>query len=219
MNSKRTFKNFFITRVPIFILLFILSFSLSFLAFNLRFALKEYEKIQVFSTTYGLRYNYGEEMQSDLKSDGVLDVFLYDYHPETNNLYTYFTTHGAKSDFHLINLQTLEEMQDVVQDYYLELDEAVMGELDESLILGYNFYNYENSRYGIALYQHFDSEYNNKFTYEEAYAFCDNNGEGDSYYLLINKNSVNIKGYNESATTKNTFKALNWLLERFNHEI
>lgn len=217
MNSSRTFKNFFLTRIPLFVLLFIFSFSASFVAFNFRFALKDDEKIQVFSTTYGVLDDYSSDLQKDLANEGVLDVFLYDYHPATRNLYTYFTSHGAKSDFHILNLQTLQEMEDVVDDHYLKLDEQVINELNLDLLRDYEFYEYESATYGFALYKHLDVNYNNKFSYEEAYKFKDDTNQGHDFYLLINKNSVNIKGYNDKATTKNAFSALNWLLARFNN--
>ena len=216
-KNKSSFNSFFMHNTPLFIVLYLFIFSSVYTLFNRHFALKNHEKVQIFSITYGVKDNYGSALSSALKEDGVLDVMLYNYDKDERNLYNYFITMGGKSDLHIISGQTLAELQDVISDYYLPLTHEVLQAINAPTINNYEQYYFEENAYGFALFKDGDDNYNNQFNYAEAYNF-QNTNTSDDYYLLINKKSVNIAPFNAESLTSNALKALNWLMEHFSHE-
>lgn len=216
--KEAKFTNFFFQKAPLLLVGYLLIFSISFTTYNNRFALKENEKIQVFSTTYGIKHSFGPSMVTDLEAEGVLDVLLYDYHPAEGNLYKYFTTLGMKSDFHILSETTLSEFKDVVTDYYLPLFPALNNEIPGALLVNYEYYEFEEVAYGLKIFDHTKLTRSESQAFSDIYEFGEEGRYNDNYYLLLNKKSVNLKGYNEEAVTKNAFRALRWLLERYSNE-
>ena len=90
--------------------------------------------------------------------------------------------------------------------------------LFRSVMHEYELFKYDNIAYGFAVYLSNNNEYNTKHPYENSYYFKEENNEKEDFYLLINKESSNIKGFNEKAKTNTAFLALNWLMEYFYYE-
>lgn len=218
MKTNKKIGSFLTSNAPLLIVMYFLITSVSYLGFNKRFALKDYEKIQIFSATYGIKNNYGPTLLDSLKDQEVHDVLLYDYSPYEKKFYDYYTTMGAKSDFHIMPKTALVDMKDVVIDYYLPLDEEVFKSINSEVMHEYELFKYDNIAYGFAVYLSNNNEYNTKHPYENSYYFKEENNEKEDFYLLINKESSNIKGFNEKAKTNTAFLALNWLMEYFYYE-
>lgn len=62
--------------------------------------IKSTEKINFFAETYGYKENtLDEDLKTALKDDGVVEVNLYSYAPESGNLDKAYDAYGASSDF------------------------------------------------------------------------------------------------------------------------
>jgi|GEM_PF-6509176 len=219
MNNKKRVQTFFLAKMPFLIVLYIFVTSLTFSVYNARFALRDNEKIQIFATTYGIKNNsFVNELLEELQDAGVMDVMLYDYSPATPRYYDFFTAQGLKSDFHIMPGAVLRDMQDVVNDYYVVLDANLKAMFINNGLDKYDFFTYDTNDIGLAIYKENEVAYNNNFTYADAFTFMSPNGESDDFYLLINRASLNIVGYNDKATTTHAFRAFAWLLERFANE-
>ena len=149
------------------------------------------QRFSIFFCAYGLKEErYKNELYEELKEDGVLQVNYFDYLLDDSKIVTYYTSYGERSDINIMSEKDVKDMQEVIAEHYIPLTNDLLTEL--GLDAKYARYAYENTEYGIKIYDKEDISYNSSFSYQEWINFSNDKGDTDSFFILIRKNSVNF---------------------------
>ena len=169
---------------------FAVFFLLFFFIFQNVYKIKPYQKIDFFWAAYGLKDRYyQQEILKEYEGDGLLEINMYDYPLTDPKIYDYYQAYGENSDFVILSEGDVISMQEVVKDKFMKLNDLLT---DCPSINNYDVYQYEESYYGIKLFDKDNDTYNDKYYYLEHVDFISQSHESSSYYLLVNQNSINF---------------------------
>ena len=158
--------------------------------FRQMYAPKRYEQLNFFYAAYGLKDNsIHEKMQKALEDKNCFEVNYYDYSRNDKKIYEYYSSLKDNCDFFVFSEQDLIDMKEVIKSEFKVVDENLLKRI--SLPSYYSLYSYENINYGIKLIDKDDQSYNEKTKFDSLINYSLNNN-ADSFYLLININSVNF---------------------------
>ena len=188
------------------LVIFILSFTSWYLILNAIDSVKQYEKIQIFSSCYGLKNKkFSDELREYLKDDKVLEIDTYTYNPYDSNISKYYDKFGYSSDLVILREQDLLDMKETVSINYLPIDDEYLKYITSNNL---DYFAYESKNYGIEIYNHSKDE----LEFENLFEFKVEN-KTDNYYLMINNSSINIGKYSQYSQTDNALKTLEYLFD------
>lgn len=165
------------------------------------------QRFSIFFCAYGLKEErHKDELFEQLKDEGVLQVNYFDYLLNDSKIVTYYSAYGEMSDINIMSERDITDMKEVIANHYLPLSNDLLNEL--GLDAKYARYAYENTEYGIKIYDKEDASYNDNLSYQEWINFSNDNGDTDSFYILIRKNSVNF-----GKSTTYGIKGLKYLID------
>lgn len=158
--------------------------------FRQMYAAKPYEQLTIFYAAYGLKDDsFHNKMQKDLEDKACYEINYYDYSRSDKKIYEYYSSVKDNCDFFVFGEQDLVDMKEVVKEQFKVIDEDLAKNIN--LPSYYEYFSYEEGNYGIKLVDKENSEYNQKTKFDSLINYSLNN-QSDSFYLLINKDSVNF---------------------------
>ena len=183
----RTYLTYYGWTIVVFLIIFWAGF---YFIFRQMYAAKRYEQLNFFYAAYGLKDDsIHNKMQKALEDKSLYEVNYYDYSRIDKKIYEYYSATKDNCDFFVFSEQDLIDMKEVVKEEFKPLDEDLLKRIN--LPSYYSLYTYENINYGIKLIDKDDQEYNSKTKFDSLINYSLNNDK-DSFYLLININSINF---------------------------
>ena len=186
-NKGKSYFYYFGWTIPTFLVVFFLMF---FLIFQFVYRVKPYQKVDYFIAAYGLndRY-YQNEILKRFEKDGLVEVNIHDYPMGDAKLYEYYQAYGEKSDFVILSEGDVSSMKEVIKTKFTPIDNL---KSDCPAISKYDSYKFDAVSYGIKIFDDKDDSYNQKYNFTSHINFTAEGKERSSYYLLVNKESVNF---------------------------
>ena len=168
------------------ILVFIVSFFLMFFfIFQAMFYVKRTERIELFIAAHGLKDDgYHTVVEKTFKDKGLIEMNIYSYIENDQNIYNYFSANGENADYIIFSETNVKDLQDYVLDNYFNINK--LSE-DVPSITKFDTYSYEDTPVGIKIYDGKDASYNEKYKFSNIIEFSE-----ESYYLLIDSGSPNF---------------------------
>ena len=178
---KENFKNYLTYSWYIVLLICLFSYVFSYYVVDY---LTRYKDEEVFSLFVTSKEVINEELDDIIlnkyKKDGIELVNIYNFKYNDKYISSYYENFGKKSDLLILYKSDLTDMKEYIDNEYM-----IIQNIDLS---NYKTYSYNDKIYGIEIYS--NNEDNN--SYLSTY-FNFNDGNNDSSYLLINKNSIHFK--------------------------
>ncbi len=164
---------------------------------------KNYERLNFFSEAGAIIDN---NLEADIlkNHNQILEVNYYAYSPNNMDINSLFEAFGLDSDILIMRESNLKDLDYVISDVFVGFDKEKSIELDT--------YSYSNYVYGYKLYDVNNQTYNEKFNFSQFISFVPN---VDSYYLVLNKKSVNIGKYNSLSVTSYALEVYKEILLRY----
>lgn len=188
-EERRTFFAYFGWTIPVFLAVF---WVMYFFIFNQIYAVKPFEKLTFFYAAYGLKEtSFHEDMRKELEATPCYEVNYYDYSLNDSTIYTKYSAVKDSCDFFIFSEHDLNEIGDTIGNNFKQVDDNQELFSQVELSAHYTFYLHSGIKYGIKLFDKDDEVYNEatKFKNYINFTFGD---KKDSFYLVINKNSVNF---------------------------
>lgn len=179
------------------------------------FRIKPNEEIILFTSAYNIDREKESEMKEYLSEYGVRKVTYTIYPAEEQNYSAVLLLKGLGDADLLILRKTDLESLDCAR-YFVPIDESLMNKYAQGQ--EWDFYNKNDTNYGIMIYQKDNDSYNDKLCFDDWLQFSQED-TSDDYYLLINVASKNIGEY--SLNTKNdknsetALRAFGFLLDKY----
>ena len=178
------------------ILVFIAGFFLIFFfIFQARFAVKRTQRVDLLIAAHGLKdYDYSKKIQKQFKSQGLIEFNVYAYLEDDPNVFNYFSANGEKADFVVFSETNLNDLKEYLPNNYVPLSDIVKV-VDK--VNNFETYKYEETSYGIKLFDKENDTYNNKYKFKDFIEFIKEGTDKENYYLLIDKESPNFDETNK----------------------
>ncbi len=178
------------------ILVFVAGFFLIFFfIFQAMFAVKRTQRVDLFIAAHGLKdYDYSKKIQKQFKSQGLIEFNVYSYLEEDPNVFDYFSANGEKADFVVFSETNLNDLKEYLPANYVPLS-SIATVVDK--VNNFGSYKYEETSYGIKLFDKENDTYNNKYKFKDFIEFTKEGVEKENYYLLIDKESPNFDETNK----------------------
>lgn len=188
--NKRQRINFFTYygwTIPLFLVGFWVTF---YFIYNNVYAPKKYEKLVMFYAAYNLKDNsIHKEMKNALKPYGCLEVDYYDYSLTNPEIAKYYNTLKPNTDLFVMSEQDLTDMKEEISGQYMKLSNIILDKIH--IPTTYQYYSYDETTYGIKIYDKNDNDYN-QFTKFQNWINFSFEDKTDNFYLVINCDSVNF---------------------------
>jgi hypothetical protein len=187
--------------------------------------IKSTEKINFFAETYGYKENtLDEDLKTALKDDGVVEVNLYSYAPESGNLDKAYDAYGASSDFLVLPEDDMAVLfQDTAKTSvlakFVPYSSALKSEVLQGISDDYSYYSVNEQAYGLKIYDPADASYNLAHPFSRLLEFSSGDPAFDAkhgaYYLLLNAQTVNWGVYGGTGESAHAVDALRYLVETY----
>ena len=176
--------------------------------FQWRFRIKRNEEIILFTSANNIVAEEGKEMESYLLPYGIRRVTYTFYPREEQNYKSILQLKGlGEADLLILSGADLAELD--CARYFIALDDALISNYVQEE--RWEYYQTGEVSYGIMIYQHSSSDYNDGLNFCKWIHF----GQEQDYFLLINGLSPNVgeyafsaKGKGKSSTALYAFKFL-----------
>lgn len=222
---KEDLQDFFVSWGWLALLLVALSYVVWYWPITTLDQIKNTEKISFFAETYGYKENtFDEDLKTALKGEGVVEVNLYSYSPESGNLDKAYDAYGASSDFLLLPADDMATLfQDVAKTSVLAKFVPYSSALKNEVLLGisddYAYYSVNQQAYGLKVYDPADPAYNATHPFQDLWQCASGDATIDNqhgaYYLLLNAQTVNWGSYGGAGESAHAVSALNYLLKTY----
>jgi len=209
--DKKKIKDFLVMDGWVVILIALVSYVGFYWAIEAIDSIKDYERIDYFIESYGLKDNtLAEDTLALLKENGVLESNVYDVSPDSSTKNAKFARFGAYSDICVLNQTDLDDVMEVIGDNFLPLSSSFKAGYEDGLSKNYSYYSAYDEDYAIKIYDPADVSYSGQFTFGNLMTFAKDGADPEAYYLVIPLNSVNY-----GAKTVNGFAALHHFLKTY----
>ena len=203
-----TFLAYFGWTIPIMLMVFWASY---FFIYRQIYATKPYEKITILYAAYGVKDNsLHTKHKSELESHNCYEVNHYSYNRDSQDLIKHYNALAPLCDYFVFSETDLNDMHEAIEKNFKPVSTDLVSKCN--IPSSYSYYSFGTTNYGIKLYDKSDETYNSG-KYFSNYINFSNGTNVDSYYLLINKNSVN---FDESANHILGYLGLEYLFNELN---
>lgn len=165
---------------------------------------KNYEKLNFFCEA-GMIIDNDLTLDIMEKHSEILEVNYYAYSPNNININSLFEAFGFDSDILIMRETNLKDLDYVIDELFVGFD------LTEQSIK-FDAYTYNNKVYGFKVYDCNNQTYNEQFKFDQFISFVPN---VDSYYMVLNKKSVNIGKFNSLSKTSYALEVYKEILTRY----
>lgn len=202
-ENYNTFFSYFGWTIPVFLIVF---WAIFYFTFRQIYATKPYEQLVFYYAAYGLKDNsVHNKLQKALEPKQCYEVNYYDYTRDSSEAYKSYTAVSSICDFFVFSETDLNDMQDAVKSIFMPITNEFADKIH--LPAAYSFFQFESVNYGIKLNDKNDATYEQNKKYS-SYINFSKGSNTDSFYLVINKNSVN---FNEDANHVLGYLGLDYL--------
>jgi len=209
--TQKKIGDFFIMQGWAIVLIVLVTYAAFYWGITAVDSIKNYEKIDYFIESYGLKENtLSKDTIALLKDKGVLESNVYNVSPASSIKSQKFDKFGAYSDIVIFNYQDMVDMEPVIADNFMVLSADFKAKYASGLSKTYSYYTAETGDYGLKIYDPADSVYSAQFHYSDLITFTQEGAEDLAYYICIPIRSVNY-----GKTTSNGFTALNNFLKTY----
>ena len=191
-DDRNTFFAYYGWTIPVFLVVF---WAIFYFTFRQIYATKQYEQLVFFYAAYGLKNDtVHTKLQKKLEPQHCYEVNYYDYARDSSSIINAYSAVSSICDFFVFSETDLVDMQETVQTNFMVIDSELTTKIN--LPAAYEFYSYSDGlNYGIKLFDKNDPTYSENIKYS-SYINFSRGSDIDTFYLVINKKSVN---FNESA--------------------
>ena len=182
-----TFLAYFGWTIPVLIAV---SWASYFFIFRQIYATKAYEKITLLYAAYGLKDNsIHSKLLNKLESHTCYEVNHYSYGRNSQDLIKHYNAIAPSCDFFIFSETDLNDMHEAIEKNFKPVSVDIITK--SSIPASFTYYSFNTVNYGLKIYDKNDASYNDGKHFDNYINFS-NGTETDSFYLLINKNSVNF---------------------------
>lgn len=218
--DKNKIKNFFSYYSWLAILTLVVSFAGWYYVISAINAYAPNEELNFFIESYGLKNDKTfDDLKTYMKDDGVLNVEVYNYSPDSDRISDYWDAFGRNSDIAILHQKDLDDMKEFIKDSFIKIDTSLEEKMFNGFQSSYDFYTFESDKYAIKIYDSKDAEYNKKFKYHDWITFKKEETASYDYYMLFLKSSYNFGDCNENNLSENGIKAANYILKENTYEV
>ena len=201
-QDRMTYFAYYGWTIPVFLVAFWVIF---FFIFQQMYAPRRYEKLVFFYAAYYLKDDsFHKELRKDLQPYGCLDIDYYSYSLDDKSIASKYNSLKDNCDYFVLSETDLKDMDEYIANQYMVIDDSLINKA--GIPSDYEFYSFGETKYGIKLFdKDREYKYNDKFS---NWINFSNGSNTDSFYLVINKTSIN---FNEEKEHMLGYYGLKWL--------